>query len=43
MFFKRGDRSAWYMMTYDHFKSSNELIFGELKQSRLIMERNFEG
>jgi hypothetical protein len=31
------------MMTSELLKSSNELLFGHLTQSRLIMERNFEG
>ena len=28
LFFYRGDRSAWYMMTTEHSKSSNEMLFG---------------
>lgn len=30
-------------MNQNIYKSSNDMIFGELTQSRLIMEKNFEG
>ena len=39
----KSGKSSWDMMDYRDFTSRNEVLFGHLVQSRLIMERNFEG